>query len=175
MKLLGLTIPQKVRFDFSQPRGKLVYGELSQYIDSYNWKKVACVGDVVTYYCFKANRKPDIIIIDGKTLRNKEVFSLNSELINQYTFINVKNPAGILIYDNLDNLCKILNDSKKTIIYVNGEEDILALPILSCAPDNSLIIYGIPNKGAALVHMSKFIRRELQNKILSLKPDLILD
>ncbi|MGC8573683.1 MAG: hypothetical protein C0171_04510 [Caldisphaera sp.] len=170
MKLIGLSIPQKVRFDFSQPRGKLVYGELSQYIDSHDWKKIICVGDVVTYYCLKAKRKPDIIIIDGKTLRSKEGFSLNSNELEQYSFINIKNPAGLLTYDNLDILCKMANENIKILIYVDGEEDILAMPILSCAPDNSLVIYGIPNKGAALVNISKYIRRELQNKILSLKP-----
>ncbi len=174
MKLIGLTLPEKFRYDFSQPRGMVVSGELSSYIESHEWNSVICIGDVVTYYCLKSNRKPDIIIIDGKTLRSKEGLSLQNSNLEGYNTIKIKNPPGILTYDNLDLLCNMLkNKSKdKTLIYVEGEEDLLALPVLSCAQDNSLVIYGIPNIGAALVNVNNYIRRELQNKILVLKPIL---
>ncbi|AFZ70190.1 hypothetical protein Calag_0421 [Caldisphaera lagunensis DSM 15908] len=174
MKFVGLTLPENVRYDFSQPRGRVISGELKSYIESREWNFVICVGDVVTYYCLKANRKPDIIIIDGKTLRSKEGFSFDSNPID-YNLIKIKNPPGMLTYDNIDLLCNILKskNKEKILIYVDGEEDLLALPTLSCAQDNSLVIYGIPNKGAALVNVNNYIRRELQNKILVLKPGII--
>ncbi|MDP8003575.1 MAG: GTP-dependent dephospho-CoA kinase family protein [Caldisphaera sp.] len=174
MKIIGYKIPDNLRYDFSQPRGVLINGEIKNYINMKNWEKVICVGDVVSSYCLKANRLPDFIIIDGKTRRTEGGLKLEDidKIKQHYEIIKVLNPAGIIGMDSYEIICKIVNENNKKIIFVNGEEDMLTMPCLSCAPLNSLIIYGIPNKGAALVNLSIYIKRDLQQKPLSLKPTI---
>jgi hypothetical protein len=45
---------------------------------------------------------------------------------------------------------------------VNGEEDLLVLPVCIHAPENSVILYGQPNKGLVLVQITAEIRNKAQ-------------
>ena len=45
---------------------------------------------------------------------------------------------------------------------VNGEEDLLVLPVCIHAPENSVILYGQPNKGLVLVQITTEIRNKAQ-------------
>ena len=47
-----------------------------------------------------------------------------------------------------------LKTDEKTLILVDGEEDLFALPAIFLAPINSLVLYGQPNKGFVLVKVT---------------------
>ena len=46
-------------------------------------------------------------------------------------------------------------------ITVNGEEDLLVLPVCIHAPDNAIVMYGQPNEGLVLVEITD---TEIRNK-----------
>jgi hypothetical protein len=45
-------------------------------------------------------------------------------------------------------------------IVVNGEEDLLVLPVAVYAPDNSVILYGQPNEGLVIVQVTEEVRNK---------------
>ncbi|MCE4623967.1 MAG: GTP-dependent dephospho-CoA kinase family protein [Caldisphaeraceae archaeon] len=170
MKIYGLKVPKKYRYDFSQPRGILVKGEIKEIIDRREWNKIICVGDIVSFYCLKAKRKPDIIILDGKTLRKNIELRLDTKIIKRYKRLDIVNPPGVINVESFKEICETVKNDSKRIVFVNGEEDMLALPCMACAPIGSLVVYGIPDKGAALVNVSLYIKRDLQQRVLVLNP-----
>ena len=52
-------------------------------------------------------------------------------------------------------------------IMVNGEEDLLVLPVCVYAPENSVVMYGQPNQGLVIVKVTPEIRNKAQ-KLLDL-------
>ena len=47
-------------------------------------------------------------------------------------------------------------------LIVNGEEDLLVLPVCIHAPENSIVLYGQPDQGLVLVHITTEIRNKAQ-------------
>jgi hypothetical protein len=50
-------------------------------------------------------------------------------------------------------------------IIVDGEEDLLVIPVCIYAPENSVVMYGQPNEGLVIVHITPEIQAKVQ-KIL---------
>ena len=46
---------------------------------------------------------------------------------------------------------------------VNGEEDLLVLPVCIHAPDNAIVMYGQPNEGLVIVKITPEIRNKTQS------------
>jgi uncharacterized protein (UPF0218 family) len=47
-------------------------------------------------------------------------------------------------------------------IFVNGEEDLLVLPVCIHAPDNAVVMYGQPHEGLVIVKIIPEIRNKVQ-------------
>ncbi|MGC9072015.1 MAG: GTP-dependent dephospho-CoA kinase family protein [Acidilobus sp.] len=169
--LIQFRVSEGDREDFSWPRGVLISGDLPQIVKERAWTKVICVGDVVTYYCLKSGRLPDVIVVDGKTKRQWLGRPITLIKDANYLQISLDNPAGGLTPEALDAMCAAIRDSNKLIVLVRGEEDMLALPALMCAEPGSLVIYGIPERGASLVVIDPMISREAQTRLLRLTPE----
>ncbi|MCG3779568.1 MAG: hypothetical protein JW390_20152 [Nitrosopumilus sp.] len=54
-------------------------------------------------------------------------------------------------------------------LIVNGEEDLLVLPVCIHAPENSVVLYGQPNKGLVLVQINTEIRNKAQSLLDMMK------
>ena len=48
-------------------------------------------------------------------------------------------------------------------IFVNGEEDLLVLPVCIHAPDNAVVMYGQPHEGLVIVKITPEIRNKAQS------------
>jgi len=165
---LQLSLKAEERIDFAQPRGVLVRGDLSPFISGRSWTKVICVGDVVAGYCIKSGRPPDVVIVDGKTKRQQPAeLDVEAKALG-YDVIRIVNPPGGVTPEAIEHLCKILKESGRQLLLIEGEEDMLALPALMCAPVGSLVIYGIPDRGASLVVINRDVSREAQTRLLRL-------
>lgn len=173
--VISYVIPPSVRVDFSGPRGALVSGQLRHIIELRGWSKVICLGDVVSAFCIEGVRLPDVIVFDGRTQRSESKYIKESILRDMgFSLIEVNNPPGGLSVEAMETLCSAMSGSHgRVAIKVNGEEDMLTLAALSCAPVDSLVIYGIPNRGAAVVVTNAIISREAQTRLLRLVPSSI--
>jgi len=159
-----LKITEELRVILSKPHGILYKGKGTDPIkQAVNIRKngiLACVGDIVTYYALKAEIKPDIVVIDGKSLRK----SLNGKIANEimrstteYVTIKAVNPAGHITEDMVEKLFNAvkLAKSTKVKVYIEGEEDLAVMPLVTLLPKGSLIIYGQPNEGVVALDVDE--------------------
>ncbi|MCE4605806.1 MAG: GTP-dependent dephospho-CoA kinase family protein [Desulfurococcales archaeon] len=131
------------------------------------------MGDVVTSSIISNGMKPYLSIIDRKTRRNDVSPKIPGVLLEQCNVQKVANPSGKISMDAVDILCRLLeefNASKCHVVIVDGEEDMLALPALSCAPEGSVVVYGVPEVGIAVFYVDNSIRYLASNRLLYLKP-----
>lgn len=69
----------------------------------------------------------------------------------------VKNPAGVISMESWDAIRRAMRH-EESLISVDGEEDLLALPCITESQDNSLVLYGQPSEGLVVVKISPGIR-----------------
>jgi hypothetical protein len=104
--------------------------------------KVIAVGDVTLKALLEAGCIPDLGIFDRQTKR------LPCEFPKVETK-TVKNPAGEITDEAVSSIKKALfaRRMQRVMLVVEGEEDLLALAAITQAPNGSLVIYGMPNRG----------------------------
>ncbi len=100
------------------------------------------IGDVVTDTFCAAKIPLQVAIIDGKTKRG--YFSGKTCAFD--TFKTVKNPAGEITEDAWKIVKEVISKRISTLISVDGEEDLLVVPVVMEAPNNTFILYGQPPK-----------------------------
>nr|MDO8097764.1 DUF359 domain-containing protein [Candidatus Njordarchaeota archaeon] len=162
-------LPESLREELSKPHGTLVTGKednvskkVAEYVRKATPPKVITVGDVVTRSLISKGVKPDLAIIDGKTLRGPEE-KIDYKVDERYTLTN---PAGLVTSDAWKLIDKALKRNKKIEIIVEGEEDLLGIPVVLLAPKGSLMLYGQPNKGIVIITVNDEIT-QLAESILS--------
>ena len=117
---------------------------------------LVAVGDIVTYHLMQADRTPDVALVDGRTKRSA-VDDHIQEAIDSDAFDrerHVSNPAATLSEPLLTALREALGDAAagtSTVIVVDGEEDLAALPAVVAAPTDASVVYGQPDEGMVLV------------------------
>ncbi|MGD1839088.1 MAG: GTP-dependent dephospho-CoA kinase family protein [Nitrososphaeraceae archaeon] len=130
---------------------------------------VVTVGDATTEIILSYGIVPKISIIDRRERRKKRnniekiMFYYNKynkgKKINKH---NCKNPAGSITKEAYSLIKKLIKRDEFSIIIVEGEEDLLALPIFCLAPEKSIVMYGQPLEGLVIVSIDKKIRTKAQ-------------
>jgi len=123
---------------------------------------IITVGDRTTEYMLQLGLKPQIQIIDGLEKRNKRLVPTD-DAIN--TNLSCKNPPGEITEESIQVIQKAFSCESPVRITVDGEEDLLVLPVCIFAPENSVVMYGQPNEGLVIVHITPDIQAKVQ-KIL---------
>jgi len=111
--------------------------------------KVTTVGDVVSRETLAAGIQVGLRIVDQMTLR-KRISPVEIKAERTY---RVKNPAGVITSEAWDTIREALKD-REAVIFVDGEEDLLAIPAVLESPDNALVVYGQPSEGLVVVTVS---------------------
>jgi len=143
-------LPESMRDEMRMPLGALIEDGAFSF-DSVEGKKVITVGDVITKRFVSAGKLPWIAIIDGKTRR--EV--MNSSSINHENPVSVRNPAGTITHELWNAIDAACRSKENTLISVNGEEDLAALPAIFLAPSDAVVIYGMPDRGVVVVRVNE--------------------
>ncbi|WP_415379655.1 GTP-dependent dephospho-CoA kinase family protein [Halosimplex sp. TS25] len=121
------------------------------------------VGDIVTYHTLAADHVPDVAFVDERTERaavDEEI----SEAIEDSQFdrvVRVDNPPGTLTAALLEALADALATGELTLVRVDGEEDLAALPGIAVAPDGASVLYGQPGEGVVHVGVDADVRERL--------------
>jgi len=123
---------------------------------------VITVGDRTTENMINLGIMPQIQIVDGLEKRNQRLVP-KDDTIN--TNLSCKNPPGEITEESTQVIQKAFSCKPPVRIIVNGEEDLLVLPVCIFAPENSVVMYGQPNEGLVIVHITPEIRAKVQ-KIL---------
>ena len=129
--------------------------------DSY----VITVGDRTTEKMIDYEIIPSLQIIDGFEKRQKREFP---KLGNE-SELTIDNPAAEITLQSIEIIKKAFDMAPPIRIIVNGEEDLLVLPVCIHAPKNSVVLYGQPNKGLVLVEITTEIRNKAQTLLNLMK------
>ncbi|MFW9981093.1 MAG: DUF359 domain-containing protein [Candidatus Thorarchaeota archaeon] len=116
--------------------------------------KIISVGDVTTATILQEGYTPDVMIVDGITKRGpyEEQFSAAQE----YT---VYNPAAVIYPEAWSAVNTAINDDKKSLIIVEGEEDLMGFPAVLLAPNGSAVLYGQPDVGIVWIPVNEENKR----------------
>ena len=119
------------------------------YLAKNTFEKIVTVGDYTSLSLFS-----NVKIFDKKTKRK----SIQNNLKYAFSFTNL---PGTINKDCWNIIIEAL--TKNENIFVKGEEDLLLIPTILLAKDNTLIVYGLPNEGISLIKVSSEVKQTFQN------------
>ena len=133
-------------------------------------KRVVLVGDEVSYRLLKESIIPNMIIIDYRVQRTPVISKIRN-ILNSFSekTYEIHNTAGEISENSFNIIKKGIMSKKKVKIAVIGEEDLLTLPTILLLPSNSIVIYGQPNEGIVIVHVTKEKKNEIKKLIEEVK------
>ena len=172
----NLEITEHLRIILKDPLGFLIEGTpnktvetVKKYINKIKPPLLVAVGDIVSRNLLKANIKLNTFIVDGKTLRtSKETIGKSGKHL-----LHLKNPAGQIVAHAWKILKKAYSLKRLVEIRVEGEEDLLALPAVILAPNDSLVFYGQPPivgpSGVVMIKVNEEKKKEFRGYIDQMK------
>jgi len=151
-----LTLPKNLTPELRKPWGRFFEGKrkevkrkVGEWLKTKKFKKIICVGDLVSKD-FSGTTK----IFDGKIRRKKTKITL-------IWHFKVKNEKGKIEKNVWGKIKKAIKENKN--LFVEGEEDLMVIPAVLLSPKNSVVIYGLFKKGVCAIKVSKKIKKRIQN------------
>ena len=142
--------------ELKNPLGDLWVGEvetnlerLTKFVEENTPFCLATVGDFVSFNVLAADVHPDIVVVDHKIMRKSvDPIELDRDIVN------VPNPPGTITAEAQTVLYDAARECKHLAIIVDGEEDLLVLPLMAFMPLGSVIIYGQPREGMVVITLT---------------------
>jgi hypothetical protein len=164
---VALNLPENLRNALKNPLGMLVQEKdvtkenILEFLSSDTY--LVTVGDATTEKMLGFGLTPSLQIVDGLEKRAKRVLPQNKLEKN----LSCDNPAGQITTQSIDVIRQAMSLTPPVRITVNGEEDLLAIPVCIYAPNNTVVLYGQPNEGLVVITVTDEIRNKTK-EILSL-------
>ena len=158
-----MKLPEKLREQLKIPLGLLIpenqttKENILKHISSNSF--IITVGDATTEKMLSYGIVPSLQIIDSQEKRVKRA---PPSIENIATNISCDNPAGEISHESIKIIKNAFKSQPPVRITVNGEEDLLVIPVCIHAPENSIVMYGQPNEGLVLVQINDEIRNKTQ-------------
>lgn len=175
------TLTKKLRKRLAKPFG-MVFKEpeaarnVHKYLKKNRTALLIAVGDMTSENLIDYGRFPHICFIDGKTKRGPYTASWDwSGVLNH----RIKSPAGelskevcgvidrIIKFRRLSSACRM----NRSIVFVEGEEDLLVIPCVKYAPIGSVIVYGQPDVGIVLIEVNEKVKAKVEEILSEMKHD----
>ena len=157
-----MKLPDSLRNQLKTPLGILlpIGQDTKENIQKYllDNSYIITVGDRTTEKMIEYGIIPSLQIIDGFEKRKQREFPK----LGNASELMIDNPAAEITLQSIEIIKKAFTLNPPTRLTVNGEEDLLVLPVCIHAPENSVILYGQPNKGLVLVQITAEIRNKAQ-------------
>ncbi|PVU68076.1 DUF359 domain-containing protein [Sulfolobus sp. SCGC AB-777_G05] len=150
-------LPNELRQLLIKPYGFLFTNEdlLIRYIKGVN-SRIISVGDVVTVTLFKHGIKPFIAFVDGKT---KRVIKISSDSYS----ITLLNEPGLIRLSAMSKIKELLSSNSHNVVFVEGEEDLLVIPVILYSNNGDIIVYGQPNAGIVMIRNNALIKEYVED------------
>ena len=161
-----MQLPENLRDQLKNPLGNLIKdndpNKENILKKIYAESIIITVGDKTTENMVQLGLRPQIQIIDGLEKRNQRTVPVDGAI---NTKLSCKNPPGEITEESMQIIQKAFSCESPVRIIVDGEEDLLVIPVCIFAPENSVVMYGQPNEGLVIVQITPEIRAKVQ-KIL---------
>jgi uncharacterized protein (UPF0218 family) len=126
---------------------------------------IITVGDRTTEKMIDFDLIPSLQIIDGLEKRQKREFPK----LGNASELTIDNPPAEITLQSIEIIKKAFTMNSPVRLTVNGEEDLLVLPVCIHAPENSVVLYGQPNQGLVCVQITTEIRNKAQTLLNLMK------
>lgn len=153
--------------DEMRPTLQEPFGEVIPDIREYDFSDdsfVIAVGDIVVARMVEIGRIPEVSVFDKRTQRGKITDTRVTKFLPK-AFVEVANEKGTINFEAANEIQRSISasiDEKKcTAVKVDGEEDLLALPAILFAPLESIVVYGLREKGAVVVRVTEEKKKEV--------------
>jgi len=158
-----LVLPDNLRPELQKPLGAvLADGEIETSVRKNRDTITISVGDIATQTLFSFGVQPSLAIIDLYVQRKPYQSFEAYKFPKKYHIVRVKSGPGFIAKRAVRMIRQWSKDVKKrTVIVVNGEEDLLAIPAIIHAPVGSILYYGQPGQGLVEVVVSKEKKNEV--------------
>jgi len=161
-------LTDKLRAYLKRPLGELLRGsssnvmeQLSKIVRKTSPTKIFAVGDVAVSNMVKYGIPADVYIVDNRVMRKAiSPIPLKTERV-----IHVKNPPGTITPRAWEAISDASRQNIVTKIEVDGEEDLLVLPMVLNAPEGAIVVYGQPHEGMVVVQTKKEKKVEIESII----------
>jgi uncharacterized protein (UPF0218 family) len=162
-----------MRGELKKPLGRLLRGDatdnviaLGRLLDEEKPPCFATVGDYVTFYIIESGLDPDLAVVDHRVMRQEvDPFDFNRDKVT------VSNPAGTIKAEAQRVLGDAITLKKRLGVVVEGEEDLLVLPLMAMMPIGSVIVYGQPREGMVVVTLTEERRRWAKDFMAEMEED----
>lgn len=175
---LVVALPEQLREELKAPIGPVVT-DTERLLAAVDGPLVA-VGDVVTHHLREAGATPDVAVVDGMTEREavgpvvEETVAALASRESGSLPVTVINPAATLTRDLLIELRAALLRDRPTLLQVEGEEDLVALPAIVAAPVGASVVYGQPGEGMVHVRVTEERKAEMHDLLRAMDGDYAL-
>jgi uncharacterized protein (UPF0218 family) len=160
IRLLTPALREKLK----APLGLLIQGsfdetmkKLKELIEKERPSTVISVGDAVSDNMMKHGISLQVLVVDNKIMRDP----IQPIVADAEQTLHLKNPPGALTEEAWLVTRKALSGKGRTKVLVDGEEDLLTLVAVLCAPENSFVVYGQPHEGIVVVKVTEKTREEI--------------
>ncbi|MFC1711004.1 pantetheine-phosphate adenylyltransferase [Patescibacteria group bacterium] len=176
-----LYLPKNKRYLFKKPIGTLITGSSSNHswaiLKAKKWLTITkptlmiTVGDITTQAFLEHNINPQLTVFDYRCQRQPISFNLHHKLKKRADFkFYAKNYPGTVSLQSIKKiqsaLFNIVLKNKSGLVQIQGEEDLLVLPLILLAPLKTAIFYGQPNQGLVKVLVTEK-RKETALKLIN--------
>ena len=138
------------------PESQVDKSNIEKYLSNNSY--IITVGDRTTEKMINFGLIPSLQIIDGLEKREKR----EPPKLDNATELTVDNPAAEITPQSIAMIKKAFTLQNPVRLFVNGEEDLLVLPVCIHAPENAVVLYGQPNRGLVIVRITPEIRNKVE-------------
>jgi uncharacterized protein (UPF0218 family) len=161
-----LILPDALRSELKEPSGP-IYTDPQTMLEAAGTPIIA-VGDVVTDHLLSVT-VPHVASVDGLTKRTALDESVDLSPFDHR--IDVENPAATLTEPLLKALSEALDADGATVIVVDGEEDLVAVPAIVAAPSGASVVYGQPDEGMVLATVDEELTAKMRDLLSRMEGD----
>lgn len=160
-----IIMPDALRPVLRMPLGHLMLrdADIDRYIKGHKDRIIITVGDMASKRFLDMGLVPSLAIIDLHVRRRRfqpfDAYNFPSEVAIQ----RVKSGPGYISAEAIKAIDKWAKSGRQaSVILVDGEEDLLILPVSVRAPLGSIVYYGQPGAGMVAVEITKAKRQEVK-------------
>ncbi|HNV94707.1 MAG: hypothetical protein APG08_00895 [Candidatus Methanofastidiosum methylothiophilum] len=168
-----LVLTKSLRLKLKYPIGFLIEGDvksvMNRLLPMIQDKRVISVGDVISKNLIDYGFYPELIIVDGMNLR-EEI----GDKIDCDDTITVENPKSVITGELWVAIERFFKDETKRFkkILVEGEEDLAVMPAVLHGDENTVVLYGQPNKGVVIIEVTEQKKKEISDYLNEMEGDL---
>jgi len=157
-------LAESVKTRLKHPLGSLLLGSpartmrlLKEAIRREKPPKVCVVGDFTALNAIEYGIPVDLYVVDNKVMRRP----VEAVPLRRLKVFTARNPPGTITSEAWALINRVIEYDFPVLLVVEGEEDLLALPVIKLAPNKAYVVYGQPHVGLVLVRVTEEKKKEI--------------